>query len=1001
VVTERSTREEVVRLVRIFVSSPGDVKDERAVLDEVVQKINETQAGQMGVRLELWKWERSTVPRIGPPAQKVIDDQTPAYGIYLGIMAHRFGTPTGQHGSGTEKEFRDALKKGARVGKPWVLFYFNDTPVDPSQLDLTQYAKVRAFREELARKGLYATYRGVRGAREAFFESVDHHLRLVLQQLQPRAAVRPTEARERGRARSRRPVVTAKLPTIPPAYRAWLQAQCAEVELRGLKLEHGQAVRLTHVYVPLTTSSGGDARPEWRRLRRFDREKPRLLLDALGKRSLYVSGAPGSGKSMFCRWVAWLACAGAMPSLEIEAPEGYGETLDASLRDRFPLLVRLRDFWPFLPATPGLHALSRAELEAALGAWTRAKQHPDLDWENVRAHVERGSALLILDGVDEVPLSQGDGRQASHPRALLLAGLAAAVPEWAKLRNRVLLTSRPYGLDDTEARRLGIAQAPIEDLADEAKAFLARRWFHVLAQDRSAAEATAREMLDHVREREWLEPLTANPMLLTAMCIVYSQGKRLPQDRHDLYARIVDNVLHNRYAGAPAEIDLVRGRLSVIAHGMHTGEGLGERRTTPQAEATYDEIDRMIRAYREQSPWTEPGFKGAVETREDLLSSSGLLLPRGDRRAGFYHLSFQDFLASQRLAILDGDRLPDVFRERAPAPEWRPALSFLFGSVFARDSSPERSIRLLGSLIESAAPDQLGLQVVIGECVEVLMARGLRLQPAAEERVRAFCLPAIEREVSLPERHALGLTLGRLGDPRVVADLRDPAAYVEVPAGPYVLGDERQPFTLNHGFLLSRYPVTNSQYRVFVDDGGYGDAQWWSEGGRGWLAESGAREPAFWRRGKWSGPNQPVVGVSFWEAEAFCAWAGGRLPTADESECAARGPEGFEYPWGETWEDGICNTSEATLGVTSAVALFPRSRSKAFGLEDMAGNVFEWCGPLEADRREVRAVVRGGSWSDGARGARSALRGGLHSDFRFDVVGFRVVGAGGVRTRYR
>ena len=406
----------------------------------------------------------------------------------------------------------------------------------------------------------------------------------------------------------------------------------------------------------------------------------------------------------------------------------------------------------------------------------------------------------------------------------------------------------------------------------------------------------------------------------------------------------------------------------------------------------------MIRAYREQSAWTEAGFKGVVEAREDLLSRSGLLLPRGDRRAGFYHLSFQDFLAAQRLLDLEGERLADALRERAAAPEWRPALSFVFGSLLAKSTSPEPGIRLLTRLIELAAPEELGLQVVVGECIEMLIGRGIRLQPAVEERARTFCLAAIEREAPLPERHALGLTLGRLGDPRILHDLRDRSASVQIQAGAYVLGEEGKGFTLERPFLMSRYPVTNSQYAVFVKEGGYEDARWWSEEGHRWLAASGAREPKYWRRGTWNNPSQPVVGVSFWEAEAVSAWAGGRLPTEHEWECAARGPEGYEYPWGNVWEDGICNTREVRLGGTSAVGLFPRSRAMAFGLEDMAGNVWEWCrDTLQADQvgetrgrasgptrraMNIRAVLRGGSWDVGAGDARSAGRGGLLPGFR-------------------
>ena len=201
----------VVRIVRVFVSSPGDCEAERVVLDEVVQRINETPP-TAGVRVELFKWERNVAPQIGPPAQKVVDDQTPACGIYLGIMRHRFGTPTGKHGSGTEKEFRDSLKRWAKLGEPWILFYFSDEPVNPAQLDLAQYAKVRAFRDELKVKGLSATYTGVRGNSGAFFDKVEQRLRMIIPRLasleQPRRRVAtPGGKRRTNRAAPIKPLV--------------------------------------------------------------------------------------------------------------------------------------------------------------------------------------------------------------------------------------------------------------------------------------------------------------------------------------------------------------------------------------------------------------------------------------------------------------------------------------------------------------------------------------------------------------------------------------------------------------------------------------------------------------------------------------------------------------------------------------------------------------------------------------------------------------------------
>lgn len=122
---------------------------------------------------------------------------------------------------------------------------------------------------------------------------------------------------------------------------------------------------------------------------------------------------------------------------------------------------------------------------------------------------------------------------------------------------------------------------------------------------------------------------------------------------------------------------------------------------------------------------------------------------------------------------------------------------------------------------------------------------------------------------------------------------------------------------------------------------------------------------------------------------------GGRLPREQEWEAAAGGPHGYRYPWGNDWEDGICNTREAGLGITSPVALFPRTRQAKLRIEDLPGNVWEWCGslsdPSEINNPNGPRVLRGGSWSGNRGRTRSANRSWDNPDGRDDLVGFRVV----------
>jgi hypothetical protein len=173
-----------VQLITVFVSSPGDVAEERAVLDEICASINRTEGQARHFRLDLFLWEKNVARQIGPKPQQVVDQQTPVYNIYLGIMSTRFGTPADDYGSGTEKEFNDALKKWKKAGKSWITFYFqDDPPLSSNPSDVEEYLKVCRFREKLNVLGLVSSYRGVRGDKDGFFEKVSEHLRQIIPRL--------------------------------------------------------------------------------------------------------------------------------------------------------------------------------------------------------------------------------------------------------------------------------------------------------------------------------------------------------------------------------------------------------------------------------------------------------------------------------------------------------------------------------------------------------------------------------------------------------------------------------------------------------------------------------------------------------------------------------------------------------------------------------------------------------------------------------------------------
>lgn len=209
---------------------------------------------------------------------------------------------------------------------------------------------------------------------------------------------------------------------------------------------------------------------------------------------------------------------------------------------------------------------------------------------------------------------------------------------------------------------------------------------------------------------------------------------------------------------------------------------------------------------------------------------------------------------------------------------------------------------------------------------------------------------------------------------------------VEIPTGIFQYGDDKKQVKIERPFRIDIYPVTNRQFEAFIQDKGYQSEDYWSNKGKEWRHENNITQPGYWDEDKWNRPEHPVVGVSYYEAEAYAKWAGKELPTEEQWERTARGTDGRTYPWGDEFDKEKCNTYESGIGKTTRVTRYPNGISPE-GCYDMAGNVWECTTNPEVELR----MLRGGSWNSTCGLARCTLRLMLNPNDRLNKVGFRCV----------
>jgi formylglycine-generating enzyme required for sulfatase activity/transcriptional regulator with XRE-family HTH domain len=510
------------------------------------------------------------------------------------------------------------------------------------------------------------------------------------------------------------------------------------------------------------------------------------------------------------------------------------------------------------------------------------------------------------------------------------------------------------------------------------------------------------------------------------------------------------------------------GRLAAGLQEAHAGTDLSEVR------ASYDEALDLLEG----------------EQPERLLAA-GVAIQLLDRDESSDEVFFVHQLLQEYFAARDVCGAPQTARVRTPwrASELAPSLVELLAQLGDSEPLPpapatgwEETFQLAAAMVDDAtafvaelAEHNLPLAGVSAAQPDVQISSELRRRLQGELLARSR-----DPAADLRARIAAARALAELGDPRLER-AKGPEGehllprFVAIEAGGYAIGDDEglepdevpQHRVRLDAFAIAQRPVTNAEYRLFIEAHGYEDERWWSgESARAWRRGEGTAEspkqgwreqrrtlreqpgrleelqrsgqltsrmvelwrgylqasdeefervleqtfpsgrqvqPRFWNDPALSHASQPVVGVSWFEASAYCAWlsaqgAGSfRLPSEVEWEAAARGREGRRYAWGASLGAERCNTFESHVRATTPPGVFPAGDTPE-GLMDMSGNVWEWTStryrPYSVEHggnAAAHLVMRGGSWAYPSGNARCARRFSGPADDHDHSLGFRLV----------
>ncbi|MBE2202268.1 MAG: SUMF1/EgtB/PvdO family nonheme iron enzyme, partial [Anaerolinea sp.] len=698
-------------------------------------------------------------------------------------------------------------------------------------------------------------------------------------------------------------------------YLGWVEQRYGRLSLRGVEKREQQVLSLTldDLYVSLAAvlapkreeRQRPKTQPEAERIEPID--MGRLL--PLSPR-LVITGGPGSGKTTYLHLIA-STLAHAIRTNETEAvAQHLGLTEPLPL----PIVVSLSDYNRYRrrydqPDDPRQGTLIAFISHSLIRQQAGINLPPDF-FE--RLLMQGKACLLLLDGLDEV----------ANERERALVRQAVEDLSFNAGVRQILVTSRTRAYQGQAVLPETFRLAAVQSMNTDRVAALVARWCRAVYNPTETDDETDRLRaaiagLEQMRERRNEPRLADTPLMVTIIAIVHYNQRRLPDQRAELYERCVEVLLtESNKPATEATFDLAdwggslaekRGLLGYLAYEMMSaGQEVGRSVTEWQLQAWLrPRLERQYGADKAVARLEE--FICAMRERGSLLSERG-----GDYQ--FTHLTFQEFLCAHYLAetVRDPGKIVAFLAERNRFADswWRETILLTVGYLGLK--SMETALDLVNCMAALTAPESetLAAAELAASGFLELESQDREMKTALSHRLVALLTdPALAAPPML--RLLGGDALGRLGDPRPGVCTLEPDL-IPIPAGPFPMGEKKHIVTIPEPFGIGRYPVTNAQYQMFIDDGGYTE-KWrkcWTADGWRWRAGGNRTGPYEWGT-QFAGANQPAVGATWYEAVAYSRWLAAqmgkpyRLPTEAEWERAARHTDGRTYPWDEGWGDGI------------------------------------------------------------------------------------------------